>query len=376
MEVKSRITRRYDIDWMRSIAVLLLIPFHTMHIFIHQPYSIVYIKNSVAIPHFEAIVQFLHEFHMPLLFFLAGASAYFSLQRRNSSEFVRERFRKLFLPMLAGILFLIPPMTYLYRLSVGDSITLLKHYINFFSTDPGDLSGLSGGFTPAHLWFILFLFVFSLAGLPLFRMIDKQSALQTGVSRFLSGRFLLPLLSVPLAIASAAEILDDKNPLVYFLFFLYGYVFIGREGFQKAVNRDKAVYLIAAAVFEAMLQFYPNRFAEWSAGFMVYELIKVMNRLLWVFVILGYGSRYLNRPSKVLKYLSGVSFAVYILHMPVNTLVGFFVVRTDIGPYGKFILIILLTTIFTFAVCEITRRIKSACSGRSRGAHEKTVCSK
>lgn len=168
MKKKIQVARRYDIDWVRVIAVLLLIPFHTMHIFILQPYSVVYIKNSNAIKSFEVITGFMHEFHMPLLFLLAGASAYLSLQSRTISQFLRERCKRLLLPLCVGILFLIPPMTYIYQISIGNKLSLFEHYKNFFTSNPVDLSGITGGFTPAHLWFLLFLFIFSFASIPVF----------------------------------------------------------------------------------------------------------------------------------------------------------------------------------------------------------------
>ncbi|MEO8355419.1 MAG: hypothetical protein ABI621_05875 [Chloroflexota bacterium] len=47
-------------------------------------------------------------------------------------------------------------------------LSLPEHYAGFFRFDLEQLDGYNGTFTPAHLWFILFLFVFSLLGLPLF----------------------------------------------------------------------------------------------------------------------------------------------------------------------------------------------------------------
>ncbi len=361
MNAKIQITRRYDIDWLRVIAVLLLIPFHTMHIFILQPYSIVYIKNVNAIRSFEVITGFMHEFHMPLLFLLAGASAYLSLQFRSSSQFIGERFKRLLLPLCFGILFLVPPMTYIYQISIGNKISLLEHYKNFFTSNPGDLSGITGAFTPAHLWFILFLFLFSFAGIPFFGVLSKHNNTWNKLHGLLTKRFLLILMAVPLALLTAVNILGDKNPLVYFLIFLYGYLFMTDEEYQKAINRDKAGFLIAAVIIEIILQCYTNDLIEWSAGWLTYELIRVVNRLLWVFVILGFGNQYLNKPSKVLSYLSGASFPVYILHFPINTVVGYSIVRLEVGSYLKFVLIMILTTVLTLGLYEIIRHSKLIC---------------
>lgn len=358
MNTKLQITRRYDIDWLRVLAVLLLIPFHSMHIFILKPYSVVYIKNSVGISCFEPITQFIYEFHMPLLFILAGASAYFSLQSRSVCQFIQERFNRLLLPAVTGILFLIPPMTYVYRISKGDNLSFFMHLKNFFTNDPGDLSGITGAFTPAHLWFIIFLFTFSLAGVPLFIILNRHNNLTQKLGNFLENRFSLILLVIPVSLAACTNILDDKNPLVYFIIFFSGYIFMTEESCQLAIDRDKTVYLVLGIIFEIILQCFPNSFPEWSAIWISYELMRNANRLLWVFAILGFGNKFLNHPSKVLSYLSKSSYCIYIIHMPINTFVGYFIVRANLGLSLKFLLIILLTTLISFGAYEVIHHIK------------------
>ena len=39
--------RRYDLDWLRVLGVLLLVPFHVALIFVLDPYTIMYIKDVV-----------------------------------------------------------------------------------------------------------------------------------------------------------------------------------------------------------------------------------------------------------------------------------------------------------------------------------------
>lgn len=357
MNTKSQITRRYDIDWLRVTAVLLLIPFHTMHIFILKPYSVVYIKNSTGITCFELITEFIHQFHMPLLFILAGASVYLALRVRNINQFIQERFNRLFIPAVIGILFLIPPMTYIYRISKGDNLSFFTHFKHFFTNNPGDLSGLTGSFTPAHLWFIIFLFIFSLVGAPLFVIFNKHNDLLKKFSNFLTIRFFLLLFGIPITLAASTNILDDKNPLVYFLIFLLGYILMTNEDYQKSINRDKLVYLALGIIFEIILQCYANKFPTWSISWIFYELIRNTNSLLWVFVILGFGNKLQNRSSKILSYLSKSSFTIYILHLPISTFVGYFIVKTNLGLSLKFFLITLLTTLISFAGYEIISRI-------------------
>src|SRR5688500_7202306 len=105
---------------------------------------------------------------MPLFMLLAGESAYYSLRKRGRRSFVMERVRHLLVPLLIGILVLVPPQVYLERrLSGAFGGSLVAFYPHFFE-------GVypRGNLAWHHLWFLGYLFVFGLAGLPLFHWLD------------------------------------------------------------------------------------------------------------------------------------------------------------------------------------------------------------
>ena len=49
---------------------------------------------------------------MPAMFLLAGVSACFSLKKRTGSDFLKERFRRLGIPFLFGVIFVNPILSY------------------------------------------------------------------------------------------------------------------------------------------------------------------------------------------------------------------------------------------------------------------------
>ena len=75
--------RRYDLDWLRVLAVLLLVPFHSALIFSLDPRDIVYVKDQVESEILIQFAYFVHQWHMPLLFLIAGASTWFALEFRT-----------------------------------------------------------------------------------------------------------------------------------------------------------------------------------------------------------------------------------------------------------------------------------------------------
>src|SRR5512140_3140440 len=113
--MSAKPARCYDIDWLRVIAVLLLFPFHTARIF--DVWEAFYAKNAeVSAPLTYGIIGFLNQWHMPLFFLLAGASTWFALGFRSGKAYAVERFKRLFVPLVFGLLVIIPPQAYLARL--------------------------------------------------------------------------------------------------------------------------------------------------------------------------------------------------------------------------------------------------------------------
>lgn len=355
--------RRVDLDWLRVLAVLLLVPFHAALTFVLDPNSIVYIKDTVNSVFLARMAGFIHQFHMPLLFAISGASAFFALNVRSSGKFLLDRVNKLIIPAVFTILVLLPPMTWLTALSHGAKITYWQHFIGFFRLDPNDLSGVNGTFTPAHTWFLLFLAIFSLIALPLFLAERKArgSKLHERIGTFLSKPFALYLLIIPLALSASLDLLADKNPIYYFGTFCLGYLLMTDERLQKAVDREASISFILGVVFFVVRVVWSPNFAVWSLSWVAYGLLEQATRILLVFGILGLGHRFIHKGGKVLKYLAKASFPFYLLHLPVVTLVGFFSIRLNTVVAVKYLLIVVVSTLITLALYEILRRIPVLC---------------
>jgi fucose 4-O-acetylase-like acetyltransferase len=107
--------RRYDIDWLRVFAVLLLIPFHTAQLFNNHDF---YVKNSeLSAIGMDMFTLFVHQWHMPLFFFVSGAATWFALGFRTKGQYLGERGKGLLIPLVFGTLVLIPPQVYCMRLN-------------------------------------------------------------------------------------------------------------------------------------------------------------------------------------------------------------------------------------------------------------------
>ena len=63
----------------------------------------------------KQIMTFLHNWRMPLLFLLSGAGTYFALGKRTPGQYLSERFKRLFIPLAAGIFILVPVQVYIEK---------------------------------------------------------------------------------------------------------------------------------------------------------------------------------------------------------------------------------------------------------------------
>ena len=102
--------RRYELDWLRVIAFGLLIYFHAAIVFV--PNGLPLIQNADVSPVLHAFVAFLQEFRLGLLFLISGCGVYFATGRgsRSPQAFFRERSMRLLVPLLVGILIIVPPL--------------------------------------------------------------------------------------------------------------------------------------------------------------------------------------------------------------------------------------------------------------------------
>ena len=112
-------SRMPAIDWLRVLAVRrdLLRP-RRLHL---QPSlasrSIRNAQTSLAVSVYGA---FIYQWAVPLLFLLAGASSWFSLQHRTGQAYLGERMRRLLIPLLVGSVVLIPWIGYMSALNQGN----------------------------------------------------------------------------------------------------------------------------------------------------------------------------------------------------------------------------------------------------------------
>jgi peptidoglycan/LPS O-acetylase OafA/YrhL len=341
--VKSQ--RRWYIDWLRVLATLLLFYFHPAEIFNHsRPWYIQNAQKSMALTNLS---RFIEIWHMPLFFLLAGVASWFALRRRSGGEYVKERFKRLLIPCVFGILVIVPPQIYFRLMTGGYSDSYIQFYPKFF-----DPAYTGGGFDMGQLWFIFFLFFFSLLALPLFLYLQRESGqrLMGKLAGFLALPGAIFLLALPTAVAEYVMLDSYPNPLYFVIFFLCGYILMADPRLEDVIDKNKGIALILGGALYAVWVVLSARNA-----LPVWLWVLLKNLISWFCLItmLGYGKKFLNFANGFLKYFGAASYPLYILHQTVIVIIGFYVVRWGAGPLVKLVAISLTSFIATVVIYDL-----------------------
>lgn len=358
-----RLERRYDLDWLRVFAVLLLFPFHAAAIFYNGELGEFYIQNSQTSSLMDGLVLFIHQWHMPLFFLLSGAATWFAFAIRSPEQYIRERTQRLLVPFAFAIFFLIPPLVYYHLLS---NPSYHASYLQFY---PQFFNGIrpAGNFEWGHLWFVIYLFTFSILSLPLLLSLrQKKPDWWIRLAALIEKPGAIFGLALPLALIEAVlrpkwigfqNLYDDwANFGLYLLYFVYGYVICSDSRFERAIDRHLRAAAVLALVCMLMLfglwqtHSVPER--GYSLGYMAYQAFRGMNTWFWVITWVGVGRKYLNLNHPVLHYANEASYPFYLLHPPVLILIGFYVVQWNVGVMAKFWLICLASLLGTGLLYE------------------------
>ncbi|MCG8338181.1 MAG: acyltransferase [Proteobacteria bacterium] len=362
--------RLYYVDWLRVLAMLALFLFHADRFFDFYGW---HVKNDETNLISTVHVNFFVIWMMPLFFVLSGAAIYHSLQFRNAGEFISERCKRILVPLLIlGYFVTSPPQSYLDRLTNGQfSGSFLEYIPHYFQGV--DMFGGNFPWHAFHLWYLLYLFVFSICLLPLFTF-DKNGkpGLLARFSNLFTNPWSLVLLIIPIVIIN---VLIDTNNLGFmrgtggwdlfsYMFFLsYGYLVFSNPGTLKNIYRLTYPLLVIAVVTSLISLFIysgviPRIRDEVSWFNISLTIIRVISSLAWIGGFIGLCEKYLNFKNGWLGYANQAVMPFYILHQLFLLLIGYYVVQWEMPVLFKFIIIAVAAFIAIMLAYEyLVRRI-------------------
>ncbi len=360
--------RRHDVDWLRVLGMMVVFLFHCNRFFDTDGWHVKSPKTSQASMVVTVVAV---QWMMPLFFILSGIGIYHALARQRWRQYLLSRVKRLLVPLLFGIFVIIAPwQVYLERVTHdGYSGSFWRWYWHdYFS----GWFGFGGNFAwmGVHLWYLEFLFVFSIITLPLFLYLrlPSGSRIAASLTRFLSRPWMIFLLALPIGVAEfVAELppIDGTvfgnegfggwSALPYLTLLIIGYVLANDEGLAKAMERHR-VHALLVGIFSFVVGCLAFKVSEpWPSLSRELLMSPIRGVICWshLVAICGFAGRYLRFSNGFLKYANEAVLPFYILHQTVILTIGFYVIRLDASLWVEYLIIAFSAFAFTVTVYEL-----------------------
>lgn len=336
-------TRRHDIDALRALAFALLILYHWAMLYVAGEDWGWHIKSTHLAEWVQAPMLFVNRWRMPLVFLVSGLSVHFLLRHATAGRFVLSRTARLLVPLVAGILLVVPIQPYVQGVMNGQVEpglpAFLARYFQGQTWPEGAFDGWEHGYTWNHLWYLAYLWVYTLALAALLPLLRGGPGGRLGMAfRALRGGRLLVLPALPFVAATlglqphfeaTGDLVNDwYRHAIYFTAFLYGW-WIGTDTglwaeFARLRRPSLALALAVFAVYFALVELTPD---EPGAG-VVALIWTLRNVYVWLALctILGWAHALLDRPWPWLGWANEAVYPWYILHQSLTVLIAYWLV--------------------------------------------------
>ncbi len=328
--------RRYDLDWLRVLVFALLIIYHVGMLFVPWGY---HIKNNVIYDWLKYPMWFLNQWRLPILFVISGMGTYYALQKRTRKQFVWERIKRLGLPLIFGMSFIIPPQIYIERLV---NIQFDGNYFDFWPSKA--FIGLypEGNISWNHLWFLPYLFLFSLVLVPVFLYLKnhQNNRFNSSLKQLVKSPFGLYIFIIPLYFVEAFiephfpvthTLVGDWFTIInYIILFFFGFLLITvKETFWVTVKNYRKSFLLTGIVSFTIMLLLTLIYEDSYIRHLTEAFLKVLNLWSWILALFGYAAKYLNKKSKILSYSNEAVYPFYILHQTVMIVIAYYLIDLD-----------------------------------------------
>jgi len=350
--ISNTSNRRYELDWLRILAILIVFLYHSSRFFNLGDW---HVKNGNTFVWVEIWNVFATRWMMPLFFIISGASLFYAIGKSSGwSKFYVSKILRLMIPVLIASVTHSALQVYLERLThgqfSGSFFSFLPEYFNGVYLG----IGMSGNFAfhGMHLWYLLFLFVYSLLCYPLFiwlkgsgrEILNRITSVFTMPGLIYIG-FSIPLLIMKMLIPHA--VLDVGNGgwgfLYYIWFLISGFMIVSSDRLQQHIMNQRWISLLLGVGLSATYLYllfsqsrvvFPAGISDW-----IYVLLSFFSAWSWLFAILGFSMRFLAFDRPLLRSANEGVLPFFILHQTVLLCIGYFVMTWEINDALKWAIV-------------------------------------
>lgn len=366
--------RRLDIDLLRVVATYLLLIFHVSQVF--GSASIYHIRNADTSIILSIICGLIALWQMPLFFLLAGWSLHTSICRRSVAQFLQERVMRLLVPLLVGSVLFCPIIKYLELKNGLDlnhtGLRVTAKYQESFAPFAGKVlrefppfQEHFGEFLPSfftqpdrfswsHLWFLAYLFTFTLLYLPLFLKLRGGFSTMNQVGTVWVYLPILPLALIQVFLRphwpGILNLYNDwANFAYYSLYLMLGFVLADCPAWEQKLHQEWRRSLVLSVIAVVIL-------LAWIFGWIPFQPIRLIASATagWCLVVawLGWANHLQPTPGCRLNYLVKSAYPVYLLHQVVIIVLGYWLVQTPWSLIPKWIVLLSSSFAVTLSLYE------------------------
>ena len=355
------------LDWVRIGAFVVLVFYHVGMFYVTWDW---HIKSPHASTWPEPWMRLSSPWRMDLLFLVSGAATSCMLLRGGpTGALLVSRLRRLMLPLLLGVLVLVPPQSWLevvhklgYAGSYLDFMGLYLRAHDGFCFRPQQCLILP---TWNHLWFLPYLFAYT--GLLWLALRWRRSLLAHAAARLPALLSAWRLLWWPILFLLLTRwVLRDRFPPSHALLgdwfahsqhlpmFLLGAVLVRAAGMwmQMAMIRWQALCLALAAWALLVTGSAPS-----EGGAVLRDLLVSVQQWCAIVAVLGFARLHLNHDSPTLRYLTDAVFPLYLLHQTVIVVSGHLLGPWQLAPVVEAAVLVMASLAVGFLAHALARRV-------------------
>ena len=224
-----------------------------------------------------------------------------------------------------------------------------------------------------HLWYLAYVLVYiliALAALPLLRQVPASRAWQALVERPFVVVFILilPFVAIETWLTpnypTTHDLVNDwANHAHRFLIFLIGFFVAKDPRFWRSIDSAWLFAPVLAIVAWFTLQ-NGQDISEWASQFLsgtgqrfFFSYVGILYAWACMLTLLGFGQRFLNRESPLLRYLTGAIFCYYVLHQTITIIAGYYLTELQLGIVFESTLVLAVTIAGCILGYELIRRV-------------------
>lgn len=360
--------RNVALDWLR-VGLFSMVIIHHIGMFYVANWGW-HAKSQYQVEWLESVLLVFEPWRLPAIWLISGIAIRIVLAKVSLLRFISMRTFRLLLPLLVGVLVIVPPQLYV-EMTLRNEIDMgyWAFLEAFFQTDHPIFENYTWGIWPHidvnHLWYLRSLWYFSMYLVVLLPLLNSPVVLR--LTNWLAKQHTLVIMSIiyiPILTIQLVWGMDEWRYPIGFLFLVYGYLLGWHPELWQVLTRNiRPLALICLLSTITLVIGYNLFWVDIIKGASVDTTVKIflmvvysLVRVSGVLLLLGLSTFLATNANKLYQYCNDAVYPFYILHQTVIIVIGYHLDKLQLGPLLQPILLLVGTMLCCVGLYELIRR--------------------